>query len=128
MKADLEQLLVLDVHALSTNQAARMAKLFDELADSSFERLPAMVDCPTRSKLDDGLAEILDLPDLPPPPPPSHFGASRLETAVVNDLSTNDHQHEQLAKILLGVSSKQHTNPPITTRLSRRRGWNRHHS
>ena len=66
-KAGLEQLHVLDVHAFSTNQAASMAKQFDELADSSFERLPAMVDCPTRSKLDDGLAEILDLPDLPPP-------------------------------------------------------------
>ena len=24
----------------------------------------AMIDCPTRSKLDEGLAEILDLPDL----------------------------------------------------------------
>lgn len=34
-----------------------------ELADASSERLPAMADCPTRAKLDEGLSEILDVPD-----------------------------------------------------------------
>ncbi len=63
-KGDLGRMPVLDVRELSAKQIAGMSNLFDDLADASFERLPAMVDCPTRSKLDNGLAEILDLPDL----------------------------------------------------------------
>ena len=65
-KADLARLPVLDVRQLTPDQLKALSKLFDDLADSSFERLPAMVDCPTRAKLDDGLANILDLPDLLP--------------------------------------------------------------
>ena len=65
-KADLARLPVLDVRQLTSDQQTALSKLFDDLANSSFERLPAMVDCPTRSKLDDGLAKILDLPDLLP--------------------------------------------------------------
>ena len=41
-----------------------MAGLFDELAESEFERLPGMVDCPARRSLDNGLSQILRLPDL----------------------------------------------------------------
>ena len=63
-KADLKRLPVLDVRRLSDEQLAVLSDLFDELADASFERLPAMVDCPTRAKLDEGLSEILGLPDL----------------------------------------------------------------
>ncbi len=63
-KGDLQRMPVLDVRRLSAEQIANLSKLFDDLANDSFERLPAMVDCPTRSKLEDGLSEILDLPDL----------------------------------------------------------------
>ncbi len=63
-KADLARLPVLDVSQLTPGQLAALSELFDDLADDTFERLPAMVDCPTRSKLDNGVAEILDLPDL----------------------------------------------------------------
>ncbi|MYD74098.1 MAG: hypothetical protein F4Y11_07675 [Chloroflexi bacterium] len=65
-KADLKRLPVLDVRQLTDDHLAALSDLFDELADASFERLPAMVDCPTRVRLDDGLAEILDVPDLLP--------------------------------------------------------------
>ena len=65
-KSDLQQLPVLDVRQLTDHQLAALSDLFDELADARFERLPAMVDCPTRARLDDGLSEILDLPDLLP--------------------------------------------------------------
>ena len=63
-KADLRSLPVLDVRGLTSRQLAALSDLFDELADSAFERLPAMVDCPSRSRLDAGLSEILGLPDL----------------------------------------------------------------
>ena len=55
---------VLDVRKLADKQIAELSKLFDDLAEDGFERLPAMVDCPTRTKLDEGLSEILSLPDL----------------------------------------------------------------
>ena len=38
--------------------------MFDELAESEFERLPGMANCPARQSLDDGLSQILRLPDL----------------------------------------------------------------
>ncbi len=63
-KGDLGRMPVLNVRALSAKQLADMSTLFWVLAEDSFERLPNMVDCPTRTKLDDGLAEILDLPNL----------------------------------------------------------------
>ena len=61
-QGNLQRMPALDVRDLSTEQIAGPSKLFDEIADSGFEGLPAMVDCPTRSKLDDGLANILGLP------------------------------------------------------------------
>ena len=63
-KGDLERLPVLDLRALSGGQLRAMAQLFDDLGDAEFERLPAMADCPTRQRLDRGLADILSLPDL----------------------------------------------------------------
>ena len=63
-KADLEELPVLDVRQLSTSQLERLSRLFDEMAEAEFERLPGMVYCPARSALDDGISEILGLPDL----------------------------------------------------------------
>ena len=63
-KADLQQLPVLDVRAITPQQLQAMSHLFDDVAEAEFERLPAMADCPTRRRLDDGLTEILGLPDL----------------------------------------------------------------
>ena len=42
----------------------RLARLFDKVAHEEFERLPGMALCPARRSLDDGIARILDLPDL----------------------------------------------------------------
>ncbi|MDE2787242.1 MAG: hypothetical protein OXL37_11315 [Chloroflexota bacterium] len=63
-KADLEQLPVLDVRAISPEQLQALSRLFDDVAEYEFERLPAMADCAARRRLDDSLAEILGLPDL----------------------------------------------------------------
>ena len=63
-KADLEQLPVLDPRQLSAPQLQALSELFDSLAEDEFERLPAMAQCPARRRLDDGIAEILGLPDL----------------------------------------------------------------
>ena len=63
-KADLEELPVLDLRQLTTEQLQGMADLFDGLAEAEFERLPGMVDCPARRSLDNGLSRILGLPDL----------------------------------------------------------------
>ena len=63
-KADLTEMLVLDVRAISESQLQALTDLFDELADEEFERLPAMAECGTRRRLDEGMAEILGLPDL----------------------------------------------------------------
>ena len=63
-KADLERLSVLDPRRLSSSQLKRLAKLFDKVAHEEFERLPRMALCPARRSLDDGIARILDLPDL----------------------------------------------------------------
>ena len=63
-KADLERLPVLDPRLLSEDQVEQLGNLFDDLAQDGFERLPAMADCPSRKSLDDGLSEILNLPDL----------------------------------------------------------------
>ena len=63
-KADLEVFPVLDPRALSADQLAALSNLFDTLADAKFARLPAMVDCPARRALDDGLSQILGLPNL----------------------------------------------------------------
>ena len=63
-KADLEELPVLDLRSLAPEQVQGLSDLFDQLAESEFERLPAMADCPARRALDEGLSEILGLPDL----------------------------------------------------------------
>ena len=63
-KADLKDMPVLDVRAISQSQLQDLANLFDELADEEFERLPAMAECAARRRLDDGLSAILGLPDL----------------------------------------------------------------
>ena len=63
-KADLEVLPVLDVRAISDSQLEGLSNLFDEMAEDEFERLPGMADCPARRRLDDGISEILGLPDL----------------------------------------------------------------
>ena len=63
-KADLEELPVLDTRSLSSEQLEGLSDLFDEMADTEFERLPSMVDCPARQALDVGISRILGLPDL----------------------------------------------------------------
>ena len=63
-KADLKTMLVPDVRTFSSSQRQRLASLFDGLAESDFERLPAMVECPARRALDEGLSTVLGLPNL----------------------------------------------------------------
>ena len=63
-KADLQELPVLDPRRLSPTQLQGLSDLFDALSEEEFERLPGMAHCPTRRRLDDGISEILDLPDL----------------------------------------------------------------
>ena len=63
-KADLEELPVLDVRAISDAQLETLSKLFDEMSEDEFERLPGIADCPARRRLDDGISQILGLPDL----------------------------------------------------------------
>ena len=63
-KADLELLPVLDLRAITPSQLQGLADLFDDMAEEEFERLPAMTDCVARQRLDDGISEILGLPDL----------------------------------------------------------------
>ena len=63
-KIDLQELPVLDVRAISVSQLKGLSKLFDDMAEDEFESLPGMADCPARRRLDDGLSEILGLPDL----------------------------------------------------------------
>ena len=63
-KADLERLPVLDTSSLTKAKLTGLSDLFDELAESEFERLPGMAHCPARRLLDDGISKILGLPDL----------------------------------------------------------------
>ena len=63
-KADLKEMPVLDARAISKSQLQALADLFDELVNEEFERLPAMAECAARRRLDEGMAEILGLPDL----------------------------------------------------------------
>ena len=63
-KADLKEMPVLDLRRLSTSQVQNLSRLFDSLATAEFERLPRMAHCPARRALDDGIAQILGLPDL----------------------------------------------------------------
>ena len=63
-KADLQELPVLDLRRLTPTQLQGLSDLFDRLSEAEFERLPGMGGCPARRALDDGVSEILDLPDL----------------------------------------------------------------
>ena len=63
-KADLLKLPVLDTRFLSSSQLGGLSDLFDQVAESEFERLPGMAHCPARQSLDDGVSEILSLPNL----------------------------------------------------------------
>ena len=63
-KADLKDMPVLDVRAISNEQLQALADLFDDLADEEFEPLPRMAECAARRRLDDGVSAILGLPDL----------------------------------------------------------------
>ena len=63
-KADLEELPVLDPRRLSAAQLQAMSDLFDQMSEAEFERLPAMAECPARCSLDDGISQILSLPNL----------------------------------------------------------------
>ena len=63
-KADLKKMPVLDHRSLTSAQLQALSHLFDRLATAEFERLPAMIHCPARQALDDGLTQILNLPDL----------------------------------------------------------------
>ncbi len=63
-KADLKEMPVLDLRRLPTSQLQDLSRLFDSLATAEFERLPGMAHCPARRALDDGITQILDLPNL----------------------------------------------------------------
>ena len=63
-KADLEDLPVLDFRQLSKPQLRHLSDLFDKMSEAEFERLPGMAHCPARQSLDDGVSEILGLPNL----------------------------------------------------------------
>ena len=63
-KVDLNETPVLDPRQLTPSQLQRLSDLFDALSEEEFERLPGMAHCPTRKRLDDGISEILGLPDL----------------------------------------------------------------
>ena len=55
---------ILDVSAIKQSQLQGLADLFDSMSEEEFERLPGMVDCAARKRLDDGISEVLGLPDL----------------------------------------------------------------
>ena len=63
-KADLEDLPILDPRRLAPSQLRGFSTLFDHMSSDEFERLPGMSHCPARKSLDDGVSEILGLPDL----------------------------------------------------------------
>lgn len=63
-KADLVGMPVLDLRAITPEQLQALSQLFDDVAEEEFERLPAMAECAARHRLDDGLSEILGLPNL----------------------------------------------------------------
>ena len=63
-KADLEVLPVLNLGAISSSQLQGLSDLFDQLREAEFERLPGMANCPARRSLDDGVSNILGLPNL----------------------------------------------------------------
>lgn len=63
-KADLVGMPVLDLRAIPPERLQALSQLFDNVSEDEFERLPAMTECAARRRLDDGLSEILGLPNL----------------------------------------------------------------
>ena len=63
-KADLEELPVLDTRSLAEAQLTSLSDLFEEMAETEFERLPRMADCSARRTLDEGISQVLGLPHL----------------------------------------------------------------
>ena len=63
-KADLQRLPMINIHRLPPTVLQELSSLFDDMADVEFQHLPAMHHCPARRALDDGLAQILHLPNL----------------------------------------------------------------
>ena len=63
-KADLKSLPVPDMRALPSRHVQGLSELFEQLARTEFERLPGMVSCPGRNRLDDGVSQVLGLPNL----------------------------------------------------------------
>ena len=63
-KTDLKESSIFEAQPLSDSQNAALSDLFDELAYTEFERLPGMVSCAARGSSDEGISEILGLPDL----------------------------------------------------------------
>ena len=63
-KADLQRLPIIDPRRLSPPQLDDLSKLFEEMAEADFQRLPAMHHCPARRHLDESLAKTLNLPIL----------------------------------------------------------------
>ena len=63
-KTDLRDLPILDPREISPDQLQALSDLFDRLADAEFERLPGMAECPARTALDEGISDVLGLPDL----------------------------------------------------------------
>ena len=55
-KADLKEMSVLNVRAISDSQLEGLANLFDDMVVVEFESLPGMADCPSRRRLDDGIS------------------------------------------------------------------------
>ena len=58
------KLPVLEPQELSPAQRTQLAGLYVSSAHLSLERLPAMADCPSRKTVEDGLSDILNLPDM----------------------------------------------------------------
>jgi hypothetical protein len=63
-KADLQGLPIIDPRRLTLSQLDALSKLFEEMVEADFQRLPAMHHCPARRHLDESLAKILNLPNL----------------------------------------------------------------
>ena len=63
-KSELRNLPVPDPRQITTLQLIGLSDLFDDLADAEFEGLPGMAHCPDRTALDEGISEVLGLPDL----------------------------------------------------------------
>lgn len=65
-KGELAKLPVLNVRALPPAQLTALSSLYHQLSAQEFQRLPEMADCPARAALDNGISQILNLPNLHP--------------------------------------------------------------